>query len=373
MSGKNIHSEPFDKGTITKLEIFEDYAQAWIPTFVMQPQFGEIHIFDFFSGPGYDSNNIAGSPIRILNKINEQLGNILTTKTKIVLHFNEYEPNRKAQKKFELLKKNCEDFILRNPKLNYFLKVNFYNEDAEILFFKLIPTIKEYPSLVYLDQNGVKFISQEYVDELEKLNTTDFIYFVSSSFFRRYGMTEEFKKALEINIEELEREEYRNMHRLVFKKMSSRLPENSELKLFPFSIKKTRNIYGIIFGAKNYSAVDKFLKIAWKRNSLNGEADFDIDEDTNKNQLDMFEGQKLTKVEKFKNELETKLLERNTVTNKSVLIYTYLNGHIPQHAVDLLKFMKKQGKLEYEGKSPLLNYENVFRKDNIVTYKLIKK
>ncbi len=373
MSGKNIHSEPFDSGTITKLEIFEDYAQAWIPTFVMQPHFGEIHIFDFFSGPGYDSNNIAGSPIRILTKINEQLGNILRTKTKIVLHFNEYEPNRKAQKKFELLKKNCEDFILLNPKFKYFLTVNYYNEDAEILFFKLIPTIEEYPSLVYLDQNGVKFISQEYVDELERLNTTDFIYFVSSSFFRRYGMTEEFKKALEIDIEELESEEYRNMHRLVFKKMNSRLPENSELKLFPFSIKKTRNIYGIIFGAKNYAAVDKFLKIAWKRNSLNGEADFDIDEDTGKIQLDMFEGQKLTKVEKFKSELETKLLERSTVTNKGVLMYTYSNGHIPQHAVALLKLMKKQGKLEYEGKSPFLNYENVFRKDNIVTYKIINK
>ena len=44
MGAKNIHSEPFDKGTITKLEIFEDYAQAWIPTFVMQ-SVKEIHIF----------------------------------------------------------------------------------------------------------------------------------------------------------------------------------------------------------------------------------------------------------------------------------------------------------------------------------------
>lgn len=373
MSAKNIHSEPFDNGTITKLEIFEDYAQAWIPTFVMQPRFGEIHIFDFFSGPGYDSNNIPGSPIRILNKINEQLGNILQSKTKIVLHLNEFEPNLKAQKKFELLKKNCEEYILQNPKFKYFLTVNYYNENAEDLFFKLLPTIQKFPSLVYLDQNGVKFISQEYVDELEKLNTTDFIYFVSSSFFKRYGKTEEFKKALEIEIEELESEEYRNMHRLVFNKINSRLPENSELKLFPFSIKKNANIYGIIFGAKNYAAVDKFLKIAWKRNSLNGEADFDIDEDKTKIQLDMFEGKKMTKIEKFKTDLESKLLENTTVTNKQVLMYTYANGHIPQHAVDLLKQMKKEGKLGYEGKSPFLNYENVFRKNNIVTYKINKK
>ena len=199
MASKNLHIEPFDRGTITKLEIFEDYAQSWIPTFVMQNLVKEIHIFDFFSGPGYDCNGVAGSPIRILQKINEQLGNILSKKTKIVLHFNEFEPTKKAQEKFELLKENCNNFIIKNPKFKYFLDINFYNENAELLFFKLLPLIRKFPSLVYLDQNGIKFISQEYLNELEKLKTTDFLYFVSSSFFKRYGKTDEFRKILEID------------------------------------------------------------------------------------------------------------------------------------------------------------------------------
>jgi three-Cys-motif partner protein len=372
MGSKNLHNEPFDKGTITKLEIFEDYAQAWIPTFVMQSA-PEIHIFDFFSGPGYDSENVEGSPIRILQKINQHLGNILLKKTKIILHFNEFEPTRKAQEKFEQLKESCNDFIEKNPKFKYFLTVNYYNENAEQLFFKLLPDIKKYPSLVYLDQNGVKFISQEYLNELEKLKTTDFLYFVSSSFFKRYGKTDEFRKALEIDIKELENEEYRNMHRLVSNKIKSRLPNNTNLKLFPFSIKKNANVYGIVFGAKNYAAVDKFLGIAWKRNSLNGEADFDIDEDKNKIQLDIFEGKKMTKIEKFQNELETKLLENSTISNKSVLIYTYENGHIPQHSSELIKKMKTENKLNYESRTPALNYENVFRKNNIITYTINKK
>lgn len=236
-----------------------------------------------------------------------------------------------------------------------------------------MPIINKYPSLVYLDQNGVKFISQEYVNELEKLSTTDFIYFVSSSFFKRYGKTEEFRKALEIDIQELESEEYRNMHRLVFNKMKSRLPERTNLKLFPFSIKKNANIYGIVFGAKNYAAVDKFLNIAWKRNILNGEADFDIDEDKTKNQLQLFGEKKMTKIEKFQNELEAKLLEKNSVSNKAVILYAYENGHIPQHAVELIKRMKKEDKLNYEGKSPYLTYENVFRKNNIINYEIKKK
>lgn len=372
MGAKNLHLEPFDKGTITKLEIFEDYAQAWIPTFVMQPYISEIHIFDFFSGPGYDANGSPGSPIRLLQKINEHLGNILQKKTQIIIHFNEFEPNLKSQKKFELLKENCTAFINGNPKFKYFLTANYYNENAEDLFFKLLPTITKYPSLVYLDQNGVKFISEEYLKHLENLKTTDFLYFVSSSFFKRYGTTDEFRKALDIDFDELEKEQYRNMHRLVLNKIKSRLPQQSELKLFPFSIRKNKNIYGIIFGAKNYAAVDKFLRIAWKRNSLNGEANFDIDEDQKKVQLDMFGEQKLTKIEKFQQELTAKVLQSNTISNKSVLIYTYENGHIPNHSTDVIKKLKKEGKLHYNEKSPYLTYEKVFRENNIINYTIIK-
>lgn len=372
MSYRDLHNKPFDKGTIAKLEIFENYAQAWIPTFVMQPHISEIHIFDFFSGPGYDAENIPGSPIRILQKIDEQLGNILARKTKIVLHFNEFEPTKKSQEKFEQLKNNCEEFISSHPKFKYFLTVNYYNENAEQLFFKLLPFIKKYPSLVYLDQNGVKFISQEYLAELEKLSTTDFLYFVSSSYFKRLGGTEEFKKVLEIDLAELESEEYRNMHRLVLNKMKSRLPSSTELKLFPFTIKKNANIYGIVFGAKNYAAVDKFLDIAWKRNSVNGEADFDIDEDNSKVQLDMFEGKKMTKIENFQQEFEKLLLQGKFQNNKTALIHTYSCGHIPKHAVDIIRQLKKNKKIDYEGITPALNYENVFRKKNIVNYTLKK-
>lgn len=372
MSSKNIHLEPFDNGTITKLEIFEDYAQAWIPTFVMQSHVKEIHIFDFFSGPGYDSKQIPGSPIRILTKIVEHLGHIMSQKTQVVLHMNEFEPLKKKQEKFELLKENCEDYLLQNPKLNYFLTINFYNENAEDLFFKLIPIIDRFPSLVYLDQNGVKFISQEYINQLEKLKTTDFLYFVSSSFFKRYGKTEEFRKALEIKASELEAEEYRNMHRLVLNKIKSRLPEGTELKLFPFSIKKNANIYGIVFGAKSYAAVHKFLTISWKRNELNGEADFDIDEDKKKGQLSLFEDKRMTKIEKFQTDLETKLLNKSSYTNKDVLIYTYQCGHIPKHAETVLKRLKAEKKLHFDTKTPYLTYENVFRNKNIVTYQIIK-
>lgn len=369
MGYTDLHDKPFDKGTIVKLEIFEDYAQAWIPTFVMRGA-PEIHIFDFFSGPGFDSNQVPGSPIRILQKIAEQLGNIMQKHTKIILHFNEFEPNKKKQIKFEALQKNCTSFAAANPKFKYFLTINYYNENAEQLFFTLLPHIEKHPSLVYLDQNGVKFISDEYIQALERTNTTDFLYFVSSSYFKWLGGTEEFKRVLDFDKNELEKEEYRNIHRLVLNKLRSKIPTSSRLRLFPFSIKKSTNIYGIIFGAKSYAAVDKFLKIAWERNALNGEADFDIDEDQSKIQLDLFSGKKMTKVEKFQNDLEQKLLSRELKSNRDVLRYACACGHLHSHASEVIKKLKLANRLTHIGRTPAVNYENVFRKENIIQYNL---
>lgn len=371
MPYKDLHSEPFDETTITKLEIFEDYAEAWIPTFVMQQGVKEIHVFDFFSGPGFDKNSVAGSPIRLLQKINSQLGNFFKTSTKVTVHLNEYEPNKKKQGKFELLQKNCEEYLSLNPKLKHFCSVELYNKDAELLFFELIPSIRKYPSLVYLDQNGIKFIAKEFILELEKLSTVDFIYFVSSSYFWRLGHTDEFKKVLQFDMEQLKKNKYHDIHRKVIEELKKYLPAKTRLSLFPFSLKKGKNIYGIIFGAKHYLAVDKFLNITWARNETNGEADFDIDEDFKKGQMDLFEGPKMTKVQNFKNELESMLLAAKLKTNTEVLLHTYEAGHIPKHAVEVIKKLKQESKLNYEGRTPGVNYDNVIKKKNIVTYQLI--
>src|SRR6478735_2376069 len=117
MPYKDLHSSPFSISTITKLEIFEDYAEAWLPTFIVQNRFTEIHLFDFFAGPGYDINGTLGSPIRLLSKVKQFKNHIENTITKVVIHFNEFEPNKVKQEKFELLQKNCNEFMEENPDL----------------------------------------------------------------------------------------------------------------------------------------------------------------------------------------------------------------------------------------------------------------
>ena len=61
------HREQFDAGTQTKLEIFENYLEAWLPTFIQWVGCKQVHICDFFAGPGRDKAGNRGSPLIIID------------------------------------------------------------------------------------------------------------------------------------------------------------------------------------------------------------------------------------------------------------------------------------------------------------------
>lgn len=377
MAVKDLHDSPFDDNTIVKLEIFEDYAQAWLPTFVMQA-IPVICIYDFFAGTGYDKNNIPGSPIRILGKIKEQIGYIFQKRVKIKVVLNEFEPNKKEQKKYNLLKSSCEDFFNQNKDVKRALETGtieivYYNEDCETLFPKLINDIRKYPSLVYLDQNGIKFLSNKYLLELANTKQTDFLYFVSTSYFWRFGNSPEFKEHLEIDVDSAKRDPYKFIHKNVIGQLKNQLPQNTNLKLYPYTIKKGTNIYGIIFGASHPRAVEKFLGLAWKRNPINGEANFDIDEDIQKIQLDIFaiNNKRLTKIESFRRRVRDAINNGEIKNNIDTFIFTINSGHIPDHAREEVIQMRKEGLISFKGHSKI-SYDAWSTKD-IVEFEKAKQ
>jgi three-Cys-motif partner protein len=369
MNTKDLHGKPFDEGTLTKLKIFENYAKEWIPVFVMRDSVEEIWIFDFFAGTGYDVKGIAGSPIRILQQVKAQIGNIFKHKTQINLCFNEFDKD-----KFALLKESCEQFLAENNELvRAGVAVHYRNSDFAEIFPKAMQTIQKFPSLVYLDQYGMKFLADEYVLALEKTKTTDFLYFLSSSYFWRFGDSEEFQGNLKIDMAKAKQNPYKYVHKSILEQLRERLPQNTKYSLYPFTIKKNTNIYGIIFGARHPRAVDKFLKTAWEENNLNGEANFDIDDDYAKSQLDLFEGKKLTKIENFACTLRNQILNGSIQTNKDAYLFTLKQGHISAHASNEVKKMKSEGLINFKEKSPLINYENVIKNERIISFEIIKK
>ena len=260
----DLHRKAFDDGTLCKLEIFEAYIKAWLPTFVMQDA-GPICIFDLFAGPGYDKDSVEGSPIRILKQVAAQAGNIFQKNISVCIWLNEYKKN-----KFKNLKSSCDLFLssqtelLRLKQANK-LSVKYTNASIQDIFSEIMKCVNKYPSLVLLDQNGVKFISDDCFLPLVKAKKTDFLFYVASSFIRRFSTQEEFKRNLSFDLTDSKEGPPTDIHRWVVKKMQTRIPSDSKVRLYPFSIKKGSNIYGIIFGASHPFAVDKFLKIAWKK------------------------------------------------------------------------------------------------------------
>jgi three-Cys-motif partner protein len=367
MARKDLHEKPFDEGTTTKLEIFENYAQEWIPTFIMSGH-KELWIFDFFAGTGYDKNSVAGSPIRILKQIKRQAGNIFQRKTKINVCFNEFD-----KQKFDLLQKSCNKFILDNSELSRInINLIFRNLDFVDLFPKTLSTIKKFPSLLYLDQNGMKFLADKYIGDLEKTSTTDFLYFLSSSYFVRFGATDAFQTNMNIDIKRARQNPYKYIHKSILEQLRERLPKNTKLSLYPFTIKKNANVYGIIFGATHPRAVDKFLKTAWDKNNVNGEANFDIDDDIEKSKPMLFEEFKLpTKIDIFKQHIRQEILAGIIKTNKDAYDYTLKQGHISSHATEEVAAMKKEKLIHYDGKSPLINYEQVYKNNRVINFQIL--
>lgn len=373
MPGRNLHAQPFTEETLAKLRIFENYTQEWIPTFVMSG-YEKICIFDFFAGTGYDKAGVPGSPIRILELVAKNKDIIFNKNTNVCVYFNEF-----AAEKYDCLKQACESYIEKTPALVNLknakkLEITYYNRDFAELFHELLPTIKSEASLVFLDQNGVKFIEDKYFIPLTNTQKTDFLYFIASSYANRFKETDEFKKYLpDFKPTPDENGSFNDIHNELVAYLRQRIPLLSGVKLYPFSIKKGRNIYGIVFGSSHPRGVEKFLRTAWKENPENGEANFDIHNDE-LGTIDLFEGRKLSKIELFQSEFEKAVLDGRIRNNQQAFDFTLDKGHIPQHAADVMKRLKKENRVSYPGISPKISYDFCHKKNSIeiIEYRLIK-
>ncbi len=357
------HIKPYDAGTINKLEIFERYVEAWLPTFIMQKRITVVNIVDFFAGLGYDKDGKKGSPIRILEKIDSFFGYLMQNNTVINLYLNEFKTE-----KFEALQINCNEYLSNHKRLKKFVKIHFSNKDFNDIYNEIISKTNSIPSLYIIDQSGIRFTNQENFNTLLKNDKTDFLFFISSSFFTRFNKTDEFGKHLGISEKDLKTNPYNFIHRIVLDKYRSLIPSNSKLKIFPFSIKKGANIYGIIFGSKHILGVEKFLKIAWNKNKINGEANFDIDDNIIKSHPTLFpEMKRLTKIESFEKKLGDFIKSKGITTNIELYYFTYTNGHISEHTNNYLRKLKKIKKISYTGHTKI-SWDSV-KNNNVVDFK----
>jgi len=339
MPSKNLFDKPFDEGTIDKLKIFKDYFKEWLPVFIANPNplWNEIQIFDLFAGQGKDIVGNYGSPMIIVSILNENKELIKKSGVKIKVILNEVEDY------FEVMKGNVK--AIEDANL---YKINFCNDEFVNVFNMHYTSMKASANFLFLDQNGIKQITENIFKKIIQLRQTDFLFFISSSYIKRFGDLESFKKYLKITKQDLEGKSYYHIHRLVLEYYRNVIPDGKKYYLAPFTIKKTSEVYGLIFGTNHIYGLEKFLNVCWKHDKITGEANFDIDhEKIDPNKPTLFEEYNVpTKRQVFEQNLKEKIFSRELKTDLDVYLFTLGEGFLPKDANKILKELKENNKID---------------------------
>lgn len=361
MSERDLHRTPFDDGTMAKLDLYREYLRAWLPTFIHTPGIKTLNIFDFFAGPGQDCDGKPGSPLVALDEIQTALNlKTVADKPRINLYFNEYNRD-----KTEALKRllATDDFILPNVAVTIICK------KFEEAFAAWIPIMTgPGANLLFLDQNGVKQVTQPVFQKVVGLPRTDFLFFISSATVNRFKEQPEIRKCVPIMDADFARMNGSNVHRILAEAYRRWLPAKIRYYIAPFSIRKNSNVYGLVFGSGHVLGIDKFLQVAWK---MGGDANFDIDDDgIDPSQPSLFATMDTPKkISQYEKLLRKMILDGWVSTNQRIYEFTLEQGMLPRHARDVIKSMIANGDLPKQ--TIHVSYESCYKQNS--TEKIILK
>jgi len=336
----DFHQTAFDDATKLKLEIYRQYLEKWLPVFVVSKTHsdwnGRINVFDFFSGPGKDSNGEVGSPLIAISSCRKNLGLLINYNRSVSLSFSD----KMASKTNRLLGELEKESLPKNIK--YSVDTGEFTD----VFNRSLDTMSRAANLLFIDQCGIKEVNQTVFTKLTSLPRSDFIFFFASSHFKRFRDSDEFRSHIGSQHGPNHSTSHSDTHRLVAEMYRHWLPADKEYYIAPFSLKKGANIYGLIFGSSNLLGISKFLEICWQIDPERGEANFDIDGDNLPKQgqnLDMFRSNDTAnKVTIFQNEIKNAILEGNLKSDYEVYRYSLENGFLPvKHAKPIVVQLKK--------------------------------
>jgi len=330
---KDINKNTFDKATKLKLEIFGESFKEWLPVFIHDKYTKAVYIFDFFAGSGTDSENNNGSPLILLDKAKGDERKYCSKAQKPIKFFfnegveeksNELKKNTDAFIEQCKITNNCSQCVYDYHILNYDFKELFSNVSLKKVFEN-----KEIAKFVLLDQYGFKQINEDVFKQLISFPKTDFIFFISSSFIKRFKDHPYTKQHIDTSKIKFDNKGTKEIHRAVANYFKSLIPEGKEYYLHHFSIKKGANYYGLIFGTNHTLGMEKFLKVCWHYDKLSGEANYNIDNNWEENTLFAQLGENFKK-DTVAKEIKELILSGRISDNKTGLKYALTKGCEPK-------------------------------------------
>ena len=340
---KDFHDEPFDAGTIKKLEIFRGYVREWLPVFLATNKgYNNVALYDFFAGPGKDAKGVKGSPLIIIDEVKRYLED--NTKPhaqgiKVSLYFNDDNKG----KYIELHE------AVKIKEMSALFGVEVENKDFGDAFKAKFPVMStpHTANLIILDQSGIKHVTEDVFKRLISCKATDILFFTSSAIVKRFSGEQSIAGYFPgIPREKIKELKAGDIHRFVCDYYRGLIPAGKEYYLAPFSIKKDANVYGVIFGTNSPRGLEKFLNVCWRLDPKTGEANYNIDGDP------AWEGDTLFPKDNIiqkKDDFQSNLIaeiKKGGKTNNDIYKYCLENGFLPTHVNDIFKKLQKEGKLQ---------------------------
>jgi three-Cys-motif partner protein len=355
----DLHKKPFDGSTKLKLEIFGECFKAWFPVFLYDKS-KEVYIFDFFAGNGKDSEGVLGSPLILLHEAKgKDRAYCSKSRKPVKFIFNDLDSEA-----FLNLNTNVSDHIHNCEQENncgkcvYDRKVNQlgFKSAFESNSVQSILNNEQIGKFVLLDQFGFKQIDEDIFKQLIQYPKTDFIFFISSIYVRRFKDKPATKLYFPTDQLKIDASHANECHRIIANHFRSLIPLNMEYYLHHFTIQKETkkgNYYGLIFGSNHTYGMEKFLKVCWQKDKIAGESNCNIDNDLPG--LPLFPNEGTThKKDNFKVELKKRILSGDIIDNISGMKYTMKKGCMPGLFVEVVKELEKEGAIARHGNN--LNY-----------------
>ncbi|HEY4245887.1 MAG TPA: three-Cys-motif partner protein TcmP [Lacunisphaera sp.] len=232
MSGDDFHEKAFDEGTLTKLEIFQLYTREWLPVFLAREwdQLHSVHLYDFFAGPGADTNGATGSPLRTLQVLREysKLDLAAWGKVSITAHFSDA-----SARKVATLKETLKTGEWTIPGV----EVEIAQAEFAEAFAAHESTLqaRDAAKLLLIDQFGVSHVTPEVFRKLVAFPYADFLFFISSATLQRFREHPAIKQKI------TPADDFNQVHHAVLDYYRQFLPVGRRYYLAPFSIKKGSN------------------------------------------------------------------------------------------------------------------------------------
>lgn len=205
--------------------------------------------------------------------------------------------------------------------------------------------------LLLIDQSGVSHVTEPIFKSLVSFPTSDFLFFISTSTLHR------FRDHPAIKLKITRPDDYYHVHRAALDYFRRLIPPGKRYYLSPFAIMKGANIYGLIFGSGHPLGMDKFLRVAWLKDALNGEADYDINRENiaPDEYVLPLEEFKPTKVLAFERALAARLRKGECPSEVEVIEVCFDHGVTRQHAEPVLKRLKDEGAIDLEFRVPAID------------------